>query len=96
MAEHTPEPKLCPKCGERQPDTQDWFGEAVRLKVVNEKLVAALEAVEWIELYCRSCGAYRGDGHKPDCQLAAALAKAKESTAHEPRLQQQDLDEETL
>ena len=31
-----------------------------------------------------------------EVMVAAALAKAKESTAHEPRLQQQDLDEETL
>jgi len=39
---HTPGPKLCPKCGERQPDTQDWLGEAIRLKVVNAELLAAL------------------------------------------------------
>ena len=100
MAEHTPEPKLCPKCGERQPDTQDWFGEAVRLKVVNEKLVAALEdAIKLINDIngCHGCANNTADeDHSRRNALAAALAKAKEPTSDESRLQQQDLDEETL
>ena len=41
---HTPGPELCPKCGERQPNTQDWFGEAIRQKATNAALVAALKA----------------------------------------------------
>jgi hypothetical protein len=64
-------------------------------------LVAALEAVEWVYdseidgLFCPTC-ALPKPTHTRGCQLAAALAKAKENTAHEARLQQRDLDEETL
>ncbi|HUW12345.1 MAG TPA: hypothetical protein VM537_21650, partial [Anaerolineae bacterium] len=63
----------------------DWFGVAVRLKVVNRDLLAALEAVEWRylddqeEACCPCCyGRVRDERHLPTCQLAAALAKAKE------------------
>jgi len=46
------------------------------------ELVAALEAVEWVcdagLWYCPCCKQQRTKGHKTDCQLAAALAKAKE------------------
>ena len=45
---HTPGPKLCPKCGERQPDTQDWFGEAIRLKAQNADLLAALRSMVYL------------------------------------------------
>jgi len=73
------------------------------LRAVNchEELVAALEAVEWVYdseidgLFCPTC-ALPKPTHTRGCQLAAALAKAKENTAHEARLQQRDLDEETL
>ena len=45
------------------------------------ELVAALEAVEWVcdagLWYCPCCKQQRTKGHKTDCQLAAALAKAK-------------------
>ena len=64
-------------------------------------LVAALKAVEWVYdseidgLFCPTC-ALPKPTHTRGCQLAAALAKAKENTAHEARLQQRDLDEETL
>jgi len=48
---------------------------------VNADLVAALEAVEWVcdagLWYCPCCKQQRTKGHKTDCQLAAALAKAK-------------------
>ena len=59
-------------------------------------LVAALKYVEWRgpDGLCPCCPVYSDPAtktHSPYCQLAAALAKAKES-----RLQQQDLDEETL
>ena len=91
---HTPGPKLCGRCGEPQPKTQDWFGEAVRMKAINADLLAALKAVEWVafedrewsvtDYQCPTCGGTeprtaRDDkgGHAPDCQLAAALAKAK-------------------
>jgi len=43
---HTPGPKLCGRCGEPQPETQDWFGEAVRMKAINADLLAALEAAK--------------------------------------------------
>ena len=43
---HTPGPKLCGRCGEPQPETQDWFGEAVRLKAINTDLLAALKAAQ--------------------------------------------------
>ena len=95
MAEHTGTVSFCPKCGERQlPDTQDWFGVAVRLKVVNEKLVAALEALADEQALFAA--------HLPPIyeqrlrDARAVLAKPKENTAHESRLQQRDLDEETL
>jgi len=45
------------------------------------ELVAALEAVEWVcdagLWYCPCCKQQRTKGHKTDCQLAAALQKAK-------------------
>ena len=47
-------------------------------------LVAALEELEWIqpldesEPYCAECFGCQSDGHVPGCQLAAAIAKAKE------------------
>lgn len=87
MSEHTPTPKLCPKCGERQPDTQDWFGKAVHLKVINGKLLQALKAVEWHRMsakwnakttdVCPACGETEADGHAPECQLDDAIAKAE-------------------
>ena len=87
MAEHTGTVSFCPKCGERQlPDTQDWFGVAVRLKVVNEELVAALKRIDEI-------AGFRGIKDIDDICLAA-LAKVRENTAHETHLQQRDLDEE--
>jgi hypothetical protein len=63
-------------------------------------LVAALEdAIELINDIngCHGCADNSVDlDDSRRKALAAALAKAKENTAHEPRLQQQDLDEETL
>lgn len=45
------------------------------------QLLEALEAVEWAlgdqDDYCPYCLANKADGHKPDCNLAAALAKAR-------------------
>ena len=41
---HTPGPNLCGRCGEPQSETQDWFGEAVRMKAINADLLAALKA----------------------------------------------------
>ena len=42
-------------------------------------LVEALRAVEWVPLdnrrVCVSCGGRWDEGHKPRCNLAAALAK---------------------
>ena len=75
--------------------------DIVRAVNAHADLVAALEAVEWVYdseidgLFCPTC-ALPKPTHTRGCQLAAALAKAKENTAHEARLQQRDLDEETL
>jgi hypothetical protein len=95
MAEHrlTPKPKLCVKCGEAQPDSQDWFGEAVRLRVTNEALVKALETAQ--QALYNLAGPTLRDGRTPatlcwnrfdlqnkactctSCVIAAALAQAK-------------------
>ena len=58
----------------------------VRAVNCHEELVAALVAVEWKGPTgsgrrlgsCSMCYGNQADGHAPDCQLAAALAKAKE------------------
>ena len=51
------------------------------LEALNADLVAALVAVEWVcdagLWYCPCCKQQRTKGHKTNCQLAAALAKAK-------------------
>lgn len=49
-----------------------------RLPTVAE-LLAELKHAEWLGQYqtCPRCWASQDDGHKPDCSLAAALAKAK-------------------
>ena len=59
---------------------------ALIVRAVNnfDGLVAALEELEWIhpldesEPYCAECFGCQSDGHVPGCQLAAAIAKAKE------------------
>jgi len=62
--------------------------DAIRyLEAINRELVAALEVVEWAvqpnvrwppgEAVCSVCWQRKQDGHKPDCQLSIALAKAK-------------------
>ena len=76
MSEHTLRPKRCPKCGEQQPDTQDWFGEAVGQKAINRKLVAALERLRAIALGNGATGPWAKVYGITD----AALAKAKGAT----------------
>jgi len=59
----------------------------VRAVNAYDELVAALEVVEWAvqpnvrwppgEAVCSVCWQRKQDGHKPDCQLSLALAKAK-------------------
>ena len=55
--------------------------DIVSLRAINADLLAALKAAEWIcdagLWYCPRCKQQRAKGHMPDCQLAAALAKAK-------------------
>jgi len=51
------------------------------LKAENERLRAALEAVEWVDDgenygWCPWCDATPHGGHKPDCQRQIALGKA--------------------
>ena len=52
-----------------------------KVEAINADLLAALKAVEWVcdagLWYCPCCKQQRTKGHKTDCQLAAALAKAK-------------------
>ena len=67
--QHTPGPKLCGRCGEPQPETQDWFGEAVRMKAINADLLAALKEL-----------ASMPNKHRPDrvcAEARAAIAKAE-------------------
>ena len=63
-----------------------FFDTAIRyLEAINRELVAALEVVEWApnvrwppgEAVCSVCWQRKQVGHKPDCQLSIALAKAK-------------------
>ena len=63
--------------------------DAARAVNAHADLVAALEAVEWVEdtyasdqvaeqaLMCASCSGWKPEGHAPDCQLALALAKGR-------------------
>jgi len=71
---------------------EEYLKEMLRATNNFDGLVAALEAVEWEDEggYCPSCKGCRWEtpipgtdkllphGHDLDCQLAAALAKAKE------------------
>lgn len=49
-------------------------------------LLAVVKDMEWLtypgndEAECRSCGAWQSEGHKSNCDLAAAIAKAEEAT----------------
>jgi len=61
---------------------RNWYREVDRLRAENERLRAALGAVEWLRTghggaRCPSCGYYFGEldhkRHSHDCPLAAAL-----------------------
>ena len=63
-------------------EIEELQGELARLRAENERLRAALEAVEWLRTghggaRCPSCGYYFGEldhkRHSHDCPLAAAL-----------------------
>jgi len=103
MAEHTPIPwrrnghfvetatkppfAVCDVYGEGQ-ILQEVGDLIVRAANCHEELVAAVKRIDEI-------AGFRGIKDIDDICLAA-LAKVRENTAHETRLQQQDLDEETL
>ena len=57
------------------------LNQEIEVRKVNADLLAALKATEWIcdagLWYCPRCKQQRAKGHMPDCQLAAALAKAR-------------------
>ena len=72
--------------GTRTEEGKECGAFIVRAVNAHDKLVAALEAVEWgaADGYgdpkCPCCGVREfGNDHAPTCQLAAALAKAKEN-----------------
>ena len=73
---YTPGPKLCGRCGEPQPETQDWFGEAVRMKAINADLLAALKVcADRLEANRDEWGSVR---HKTEvAQARAAIEKAE-------------------
>jgi len=75
---HTPGPKLCGRCGEPQPETQDWFGEAVRMKAINADLLAALkQCIPWLH----SMPLPAGHQHLRD-KAAKTLNDAEAAIAH--------------
>ena len=56
------------------------------LRAQNRELLAALKAAEWGgtvaggQLTCPVCRFGERDGHRPNCELAAAITSAKEET----------------
>jgi len=64
---------------------KDYADKCVSAAVAEARapLVEALRAVEWVPLdnrrVCASCGGRWDEGHKPKCNLAAALAAVKET-----------------
>jgi len=85
-------------------DAKEKAAFIVRAVNCHEELVAALESlIDWGTSTvgtCMACNALHEEDRDPDrcqfCMARAALAKAKEGTAHEALLRQRDLDEETL
>lgn len=100
---------ICDGCAQPR---DEWLKEIVRYgkllastRAMNCELVTALEAVEWEgdpgydynRRVCPLCNGEKEDGHKADCPLAAALAKAKAVDDGEgAALLERDLAEETL
>ena len=95
MTEHTPILEAVARGWAHEDTAEKGMDVVLAEAIVEEvaplfdELVAALEAVEWYRTsakwgtkttdVCPSCGETVIEGHAPDCQLAAALAKAKEN-----------------
>jgi hypothetical protein len=72
-------------CDAVPPQNRDEHKANARLMAAAPDLLAALKAVECITQggfdFCPCCEYVQGAGHRVDCQLAAALAKAEGKTS---------------